>query len=268
MHGVAPERIVVTGAHCYDQWFGRAPSRSRQSFCSRVGLRSDRPYVLYLCSSLFRGTASEAAFVERWVEAIRTSDDPRLKDIGILIRPHPARLDEWKDVDLSGYKNIAFWGAHPVDDEAKNDYFDSMYYSAGVVGLNTSAFLEAAVVGKPVHTVLVDDISKHNQEGTIHFHYLLDVNGGLLRVARTLDEHLACWRIRWRRKAAVTSRRIASSKASSGRSARRWQPRRYSRTPSRSWAHRRRRVLSATALRSARCDSRCIRPSARCNCSC
>ena len=64
-----------------------------------------------------------------------------------------------------------------------------MYYSAAVVGLNTSAFLEAAVVGKPVHTVLVDEISRDNQEGTIHFHYLLDVNGGLLRVARTLDEH-------------------------------------------------------------------------------
>jgi len=190
MHGVAPDRVVVTGAHCYDQWFDRSPSRSRESFCARVGLRSDRPLVLYLCSSLFRGTASEAAVVERWVEAIRTSDDPRLKDIGILIRPHPARLDEWKHVDLSGYRNIAFWGAHPVDAEAKDDYFDSLYYSAAVVGLNTSAFLEAAVVGKPVHTVLVDEISRVNQEGTIHFHYLMEVNGGLLRVARTFDEHL------------------------------------------------------------------------------
>ncbi|HEY3093404.1 MAG TPA: hypothetical protein VGJ52_09915 [Vicinamibacterales bacterium] len=190
MHGVSPDRVVVTGAHPYDQWFGRTPSRSRDSFCSRVGLRSDRPFVVYLCSSLFRGTANEPAFVERWVEAIRTSDDPRLKDIGILIRPHPARPDEWKQIDLSGFRNIAFWGAHPVDDEAKNDYFDSMYYSAAVVGLNTSAFLEAAVVGKPVHAVLDEQISKHNQEGTIHFHYLLDVNGGLLRVARTLDEHV------------------------------------------------------------------------------
>src|SRR5262249_17312307 len=92
--------------------------------------------------------------------------------------------------DLSGYRNIAFWGAHPVDDEAKDDYFDSMYYSAAVVGLNTSAFLEAAVVGKPVHTILVDEISRDNQEGTIHFHYLMEVNGGLVRVARTFDEHL------------------------------------------------------------------------------
>ena len=30
-----------------------------------------------------------------------------------------------------------------------------MYYSAAVVGINTSAFIEAAVVGKPVHTVLL-----------------------------------------------------------------------------------------------------------------
>jgi len=190
MHGVPADLVVVTGAHPYDQWFGRPPSRSRESFCSRIGLRSDRPFVVYLCSSLFRGTASEPAFVERWVEAIRTSSDPRLQDIGILIRPHPARAEEWKQIDLSGFRNIAFWGEHPVDEDAKNDYFDSMYYSAGVIGLNTSAFLEAAVVGKPVHTVLDEDISKHNQEGTIHFHYLMDVNGGLLRVARTLDEHL------------------------------------------------------------------------------
>ncbi len=190
MHGVPADRIVVTGAQCYDQWFGRAPSRSRESFCSRVGLRSDRPFVVYLCSSLFRGTASEPAFVERWVQAVRSSSDPRLRDIGILIRPHPARPEEWKQIDLSGFRNVAFWGDHPVDEEAKNDYFDSMYFSAAVVGLNTSAFLEAAVVGKPVHTVLDEEISKDNQEGTIHFAYLRNVNGGLLRVARTLDEHV------------------------------------------------------------------------------
>jgi hypothetical protein len=190
MHGVPAERIAVTGAQCYDQWWGRAPSRSRAAFCARVGLRADAPFILYVCSSLFRGTASEAAFVQQWVHALRSSSDPRLQGIGILVRPHPARLDEWRDVDMSGYRNLTMWGAHPVDEEAKNDYFDSMYYSAAVVGLNTSAFLEAACVGKPVHTVLDPSISSHNQEGTLHFRYLQHVNGGLLRVASSLDEHL------------------------------------------------------------------------------
>jgi hypothetical protein len=190
LHGVPSDRIVVTGAQCYDQWFDRAPVLSREAFCERVGLDPARPFLLYVCSSLFRGTASEPEFVERWIQAVRGSADPRLRDIGILVRPHPARLSEWKGVDLTGYRHVAFWGAHPVDAEAKEDYFDSMFYSAAVIGLNTSAFIEASVVGKPVHTVLLPEISEANQEGTLHFHYLLTVNGGLLRTARSFDEHL------------------------------------------------------------------------------
>jgi hypothetical protein len=190
MHGVPAERVVVTGAQCYDQWWNRPPSRRRDEFCARVGLRPDRPFVLYVCSSLFKGTAHEPSFVVQWIQALRASSDPRLKDIGILVRPHPARLKEWAESDLTEYRNVAFWGAHPVDHEAKDDYFDSMYYSSAVVGLNTSAFIEASVVGKPVHTVLLPEISAHNQEGTLHFHYLLTVNGGLLRTARSLDEHV------------------------------------------------------------------------------
>lgn len=190
MHGVPESLVTVTGAQCFDQWFDRAPSKSREAFYSRVGLRADRPYLLYLCSSLFRDTANEAEFVERWVAAVRASTDPRLKDIGILIRPHPQRLQDWKSVDLSGYSNLVFWGAMPLDVESKNDYFDSMYYAASVVGLNTSAFLEAAIVGKPVHTIVEPEISTHNQEGTVHFHYLTTVGGGLLRVAHDLDDHV------------------------------------------------------------------------------
>jgi hypothetical protein len=190
MHGVPADRVVVTGAQCYDQWWDRRPSRSRDEFCARVGVRADRPFVLYVCSSLFKGTADEPSFVVEWIEALRSSEDPRLESIGILVRPHPARLKEWAEVDLSGYRNVAFWGAHPVDAEAKDDYFESMHYSAAVVGLNTSAFIEASVVGKPVHTVLLPEISVHNQEGTIHFHYLLTVNGGLLHAARSFDEHV------------------------------------------------------------------------------
>jgi hypothetical protein len=144
LHGIPADRVVVTGAQAYDQWFGRGPARSREAFCHRVGLPADRPFLLYVCSSLFRGTVFEPAFVEDWIKAVRSSDDPQLAQAGILVRPHPARLDEWSEVDLSGYRDVVLWGAHPVDEEAKADYFDSMYYSAAVVGVNTSAFIEAA----------------------------------------------------------------------------------------------------------------------------
>ena len=187
MHGVPAERVVVTGAQCYDQWWGRRPARSREEFCRHVGLRPDTPYVLYVCSTLFRNTVDEPPFVADWIRALRSSADPRLREIGLLIRPHPTRLKEWEEVDLSAFSQVAFFGDHPVDEQSKHDYFDSMYYSAAVVGLNTSAFIEAAVVGRPVHTIMVPEISLTNQEGTIHFQYVL---AGLLHGARSFDEHV------------------------------------------------------------------------------
>jgi len=191
MHGMPARRVAVTGAQAYDHWFTWQPSRPREAFCARVGLPADRPYLLYVCSSLFRGTGDEAIFVEKWVRRIRESADPALKSVGILIRPHPGRMDEWTQVDLSALGDVAFWGAHPVDKVAKDDYFDSMHYAAAVVGLNTSAFLEAAVLGKSVYTVLLPKYSKNNQEGTLHFRYLLEAGGGLLHTATRFEEHLA-----------------------------------------------------------------------------
>ena len=48
-----------------------AVADAARHFCARVGLRADRPFVLYVCSSLFRGTVSEPEFVESWIRALR-----------------------------------------------------------------------------------------------------------------------------------------------------------------------------------------------------
>jgi hypothetical protein len=188
LHGVPPERVVVTGAQCFDQWFDRQPSRDREAFCQAVGLPADRPFLLYVCSALFQGSASEAAFVQRWIRALRESALEPLSSTPILVRPHPSRLREWADVDLRTEHNVRLAGRNPIDAEAKAEYFDSLYHSEAVVGLNTSAFLEAAIAGKAVFAPLLPE-HYENQEGTIHFHYLLTAGGGLLHTARTLEEH-------------------------------------------------------------------------------
>ncbi len=191
LHGVPPERVIVTGAQCFDQWFDRRPSRPRADFCRRVGLPDDRPFVLWVCSSLFGGSPPEAGFVLKWVRSLRASSDPDIRAASILIRPHPQRLAEWQDVPLAELgPGVALWGANPVDTDSRADYFDSLHYSAAIAGLNTSAFVEGAIAGRPIYAVLPPEY-RDNQEGTIHFHYLLTVSGGLLRVSRTLDDHAA-----------------------------------------------------------------------------
>jgi hypothetical protein len=192
LHGVDPARVVVTGSQAYDHWFTREVSTTRQEFCARVGLPSDRPFLLYLCSSPFI-TPHEVPFVRRWIEAVRASTDPVVPSLGLLVRPHPQNAEQWKDVDLSDYGQVSIWpkaGANPIDADARAEYYDSMFHSHAVVGVNTSALIESGIVGRPVFSLLVDEFAG-TQEGTLHFQHLKNAGGGLLRLASTLDQHVA-----------------------------------------------------------------------------
>jgi len=190
MHGMRTEQVVVTGAPVYDQWFARRPSTTRQEFCAKVGLPVDRPIFLYLCSSQFIAP-DEADFVSRWIAAVRSAPDPRVRAASILVRPHPENQQPWQRFEFAEGENTVLWprgGANPVDAGSKNDYFDSMYHSVAAVGINTSAQIEAGIVGHPVYSIRVPEYVG-TQEGTLHFHYLLSENGGLLHMAATLEEH-------------------------------------------------------------------------------
>ncbi len=191
LHGIDPARVVVTGAQAYDHWFAAQPGTTRDAFCARVGVPSDRPLLLYLCSSPFI-TPHEVPSVRRWIAAIRGHADPVLAHASILIRPHPQNAEQWRDFDPSAFEAVGLWprhGANPVDAEARTEYFDSMFHSVAVVGVNTSALIESGIVGRPVFTVLSDEFAGQ-QQGTFHFQHLANVNGGLLTIGRTLDEHL------------------------------------------------------------------------------
>jgi hypothetical protein len=190
MHDAAPESVVVTGAPTYDQWFARRPSTTREEFCRKVGLPAEKPFFLYLCSSQFIAP-DESDFIEKWIRAVRSAADPRVREAGLLIRPHPENLQPWQRFDFSELRDVVLWprgGANPVDTNSKNDYFDAMYHSAGAVGINTSAQIEAGIVGRPVFSVRIPEYAG-TQEGTLHFHYLLNENGGLLHMADSLEEH-------------------------------------------------------------------------------
>ena len=100
----------------------------------------------------------------RWIASLRESEITELRTAAILIRPHPARMEEWKSIDLSRFEHVALYGSNPMDAPSKEDYFESLHYSAVVVGLNTSAFLEAAIVDRPVHTILAPSSQTTSRE--------------------------------------------------------------------------------------------------------
>ena len=191
-HGLTAQDVAVTGAPRFDDWFSWR-ERDRHEFLARVGLDPTRPVVLWIGGALNHADVTEAAYVSTWIGALRSSGDPILRKAGILIRPHPERIAEWAEADYSEFSNVAVWprkGTFPLEHESKADYYDSIFHAGAVVGINSSAMIEASIVGRPVLAVLVPEFHD-SQLATFHFSYLVDSEGGPVRLAATLDEHLA-----------------------------------------------------------------------------
>jgi hypothetical protein len=192
LHGVPEERVVVTGAQAWDHWFDWRPSTSHAEFCERVGLRPDRPFVLYLGSS-GGGLGLEAPFVERWVAAMRESDLPHVGRASVLVRPHPhAAYEQWQGLAGDGDGSLSVFPRSPEQPNnapRRADFYDSLHHSAAVAGVNTSVFIEAAIVGRPVLAVPAPEF-RIAQTGTPHFSYFLSEGGGLLSLAGSMEEHL------------------------------------------------------------------------------
>jgi hypothetical protein len=192
-HYIPMGKIVATGAQLFDRWFMKRVTRDRQAFGERVGLRDGQPFLLFTGSSSFISESrTEVAFVRKWIAALRASTDPSLREINVLVRPHPYNCHAWDPDPLSDLPGAVFFprgGYNPIDPDNRADFFDSIYHSAAVVGINTSAMIEAAIIGRPVFSILAEEFSG-TQEGTIHFHHLLPEHGGCVRIASTIDEHV------------------------------------------------------------------------------
>jgi hypothetical protein len=191
LHGFPDSCIRVTGAQNYDVWLNWKPARAREAFGREVGLRVDRPFVVYLGSSRLIAP-HEVSFALRWVSALRSSAHAAVRDLGVLVRPHPYNARQWDQADLSGLGNVVIWppqGENPYESASRTNYFDSLFHSAAAIGVNTSAQIEAGLIGRPVFTIRAEEFAD-TQEGTLHFRHLVRAGGGLLHVADSIGENL------------------------------------------------------------------------------
>lgn len=187
MHGMPADRVVVAGAPRFDDFFRLQPSTTREAFCADLRLDPAKPIVLYTCSSNFVAP-EEVAFVRRWIAALRQAPDEIVRGANVLVRPHPAHQEPWDAVDFTDLPGATIW-SHKLTMQADQGLYDSLQHCAAVAGLNTSAMIEAAIVGRPVFTVTAPEFTG-GQQGTLHFWYLLADNGGIVTVADGFDAHV------------------------------------------------------------------------------
>jgi FkbM family methyltransferase len=205
LHRFPAARVVVVGAPRFDRFFTLRPALSRQAFHEPLGLDPLRRTVLYLCSSRLIAP-QELEFVTRWLAALRSSRSAVLRECNVVIRPHPdvALLPEsarFVRQSWAGAPRLDSQVATPFEDRRTvvlrtsskdpDGLYESLAHCNAVVGLNTTAELEAGIVGRPVFSIMPGDGEAAAQQATVHFQYLTRAQGGFVSVASTIDEHLA-----------------------------------------------------------------------------
>ncbi|MGE3274301.1 MAG: FkbM family methyltransferase [Vicinamibacterales bacterium] len=204
LHGVPRDRIAVTGAPRFDDFFRLRPSLSRAEYDRLFGFDPSAPTITYLASSKFIAEEHEDRFIAGWIDAVRRT--PGLERANILVKAHPDLNRAWGDEG----ERLAWKARHgevrvrvtrPFDAEravvvrttfsGAQFLYECLHHAEAAVGLNTSAELEAAIVGRPVLTITAPDELADGQSGTLHFHYLLREHGGFVQASPDLATHCA-----------------------------------------------------------------------------
>jgi hypothetical protein len=192
LHRIPARRIVITGGQSLDHWFEPVPEDATEAVRVRLGVPPGQPLILLTGSSLnMSGGEREVRFVERWVAAIRSAGSPLLRSATILVRPHPSNLTAWRDVRLGAGVHVEprSYSGIPMSDAELEFFRHCILASSAVVGVNTTAMIEAAILDRPVLSVRDPEFA-HSQDQTLHFNHLAADSGGCALVADSLDEHL------------------------------------------------------------------------------
>ena len=135
-----------------------APSRDRDAFCGRVGLPTDAAVpALRLLGALQGQPVGGAVRASNGSRRSARSPDPRAaRRCRSWCGRIRSALEEWQPATCRRRSTpTGAWccGARTRSTPtSRADYFDSMYHAAAVVGLNTSALVESAIVDRPVFT--------------------------------------------------------------------------------------------------------------------
>jgi hypothetical protein len=194
LHRIPRSRIMVTGAQSFDRWFEAAQPAAIEELRRTLGIGVSQRVLLFVGSSRNMAPGdSEVRFVRRWLAAVRASNRADVRDAFVIVRPHPGNTEPWQNADLSDALAVVYprrYGSGVLFTDADVETFrHSLLASSAVVGINTTAMIEAAVVRRPVFSVC-DPQFAHSQQQTLHFAYLSAERGGFAIVSDSLGEHV------------------------------------------------------------------------------
>lgn len=148
-HGVAPEKIMKVGAFSFERWLEPRRATPRREFCKKWGLDEMRPIITYLSSS--NSIAGDEIDGVTQFAGYATGRREQ-----VVVRAHPDKAD--KLAQIKGVTCIPKAGENPTDEEATQLAWDTYYHSKEIYGINTSAMIDAMLVGRPVFGININRV--------------------------------------------------------------------------------------------------------------
>lgn len=146
LHQIPMHTVRIAGAPTFDFWFHTEPSMDGAEFRNIAGLPAGVPYVVYLASS--SNIAADDARIARDL-AVVLRGNPATSHLHVLARPYPLDPGAWDGLEVEG---LTVWprGPFTIDtDEARAAYRATLSGCVAVVGVNTTAMVEAAIADRP-----------------------------------------------------------------------------------------------------------------------
>lgn len=164
-HDIPKQNIKIIGSPFFDKWFKEFNPTKKEAFFHNIGLDHNKPLLLYL------GSSATIAYDELWLVKkilmlLKRSKNNILQSAQLMIRPHPMNADI--------YKSFSSVSVHPIQGCLVNSqkdlqfFFDTLFYSKAVLGINTSGMIDALINNKPVIAIMAQKY-KSTQQEALHF---------------------------------------------------------------------------------------------------
>jgi hypothetical protein len=163
-HLIPRDRIRIPGSVFFEKYAGISKGFTKLDFCDALGISSEKEIIIYMGSSS-NVCRNETIFL---LNNLRNYPEFTEKYF-LLIRPHPANIDVWRDWL---YEGTTVWPKfQSLEARSVIETYSILNSSEGVIGINTSGFLDALACGVPV--VALENPDAIFQENTMHYSRLI-----------------------------------------------------------------------------------------------
>jgi hypothetical protein len=179
LHEVPVNNIKVVGAQLFDKWLSKEKDiNPDKEIKDMVG----KKFILYL------GSSSNIAIDETSIIKKFKSQIPQHENIKIIFKPHPANYKIYKNINIDGVVLLdEKYGLTESNKDVSN--FECLVRNAKfVIGINTSGFFDAVIIGKKTYALISD---AHSETQSLSAHFKLLSSYGVIQEIRSYDDILS-----------------------------------------------------------------------------